>query len=320
MSSAIMLPTHRPVMLNEVIEALQVEPGKRYVDCTLGSGGHAEAILKRIMPYGQLLGIDTDIEAINLARSRLANYAGSIIIVHDNFANLSTICKENNFLPVHGILIDLGVSTTQLDAPDRGFSFRYDACLDMRFNRAEKLTAADIVNTFPEEELNRLIRTYGEERHSRQIVHNIVKNRPIVSTLHLARVVEQVTGHRRGRIHPATRTFLALRIAVNHELENLAAVLKQAVECLESGGRLVVISYHSLEDRIVKQFINRESKGCICPPGTPVCQCNHVPRLKIISKKPIRPSSNEIGANPRSRSAKLRIAERINIPQEVNQS
>lgn len=318
MSLAIMIPIHRPVMLDEVIEALQVEPEKRYVDCTLGSGGHAEAILKRIMPYGQLLGIDTDIEAINIAKSRLANYAGSILIVHDNFANLSAICKENNFLPVHGILIDLGVSTTQLDVPERGFSFRYDACLDMRFNQAEKLTAADIVNTFPEEDLDHLIRTYGEERYSRQIARNIVKNRPIISTLHLASIVEQVTGYRRGRIHPATKTFLALRIAVNHELENLAAVLKQAVECLESGGRLVVISYHSLEDRIVKQFMNQESKGCICPPGTLVCRCNHVPRLKVISKKPIRPSGSEIRTNPRSRSAKLRIAERVNIPQEIN--
>lgn len=311
MSFAVMLPIHKPVMLYEVIEALQVQPGKRYVDCTLGTGGHAEAILRRILPHGQLLGIDMDIEAINIARNRLAEFQDNMILVHGNFANLRRICEENNFLPVHGILFDLGVSSTQLDTAKRGFSFRYDAPLDMRFNQEEALTAADIVNTFPEQELNHLIRSYGEEKYSRLIARQIVRNRPITSTLHLARIIEQAIGHRYIKIHPATKTFLALRIAVNRELENLTMALVQTLDCLESGGRLVVISYHSLEDRIVKQFMSKESKGCICPPETPVCQCNHTARLRIISTKVITPSIAEVKDNPRSRSAKLRIAERV---------
>ncbi len=311
MSLAVMMPIHKPVMLYEVVKALQVQPGKRYVDCTLGSGGHAEAILHRILPNGRLLGIDTDIEAINIARNRLAEFRDNITLVHSNFANLRSICEENGFLPVHGILLDLGVSSTQLDTAERGFSFRYDAPLDMRFNREETLTAAEIVNTFPEQKLSHLIRNYGEEKHSRLIARQIVRNRPITSTLQLAGIIEQAIGHRHGRIHPATKTFLALRIAVNRELENLIAVLTQALDCLEPQGRLVVISYHSLEDRIVKQFISRESKECICPPGTPVCQCKHTARLRIILRKAITPSIAEVKANPRSRSAKLRIAERV---------
>ncbi len=311
MSIAVMLPIHKPVMLAEVVEALQVQAGKRYVDCTLGSGGHAEAILQRILPHGQLLGIDADTEAISIAKARLADFRDNVILVHGNFANIHSICEENNFLPVHGILFDLGISSLQLDTIERGFSFRHDAPLDMRFNREEALTAADIVNTLPEQKLNHLIRNYGEERYSRQIARQIVKNRPITSTLHLARIIEQAIGHRYSKIHPATKTFLALRIVVNRELENLATALTQALDCLAPKGRLAVISYHSLEDRIVKQFMNRESKGCICPPETPICQCNHSARLRTISRKVITPSIVEIEANPRSRSAKLRVAERI---------
>ncbi len=311
MSIAVMLPIHKPVMLAEVVEALQVQAGKRYVDCTLGSGGHAEAILQRILPHGQLLGIDADTEAISIAKARLADFRDNVILVHGNFANIHSICEENNFLPVHGILFDLGISSLQLDTIEMGFSFRHDAPLDMRFNREEALTAADIVNTLPEQKLNHLIRNYGEERYSRQIARQIVKNRPITSTLHLARIIEQAIGHRYSKIHPATKTFLALRIVVNRELENLATALTQALDCLAPKGRLAVISYHSLEDRIVKQFMNRESKGCICPPETPICQCNHSARLRTISRKVITPSIVEIEANPRSRSAKLRVAERI---------
>lgn len=311
MSLAVMPPIHKPVMLYEVVEALHVKPGKRYVDCTIGSGGHAEAILQRILPHGQLLGIDIDIEAIKVARDRLAEFRDNITLVRGNFANLRSICEENNFIPVHGILFDLGVSSMQLDTAERGFSFRHDAPLDMRFNQEEMLTAADIVNTLPEQKLNHIIRSHGEERYSRLIARQIVRNRPITSTLHLARIIEQAIGHRYSKIHPATKTFLALRIAVNRELENLTLALAQALDCLESGGRLVVISYHSLEDRIVKQFISRESKGCICPPEILVCHCNHVARLKTISRKAISPSIAEVRANPRSRSAKLRIAERV---------
>ncbi len=311
MSLTMTLPIHIPVLLKEAVEALQVEPGKRYVDCTLGSGGHTMAILEKSLPGGQLLGIDTDPEAIRIAKSRLADYAESTILVNDNFANLETICEENDFLPVHGILFDLGISSLQLDTTERGFSFQHDAPLDMRFSPAQEFTAADMVNVLFEDKLAQLIRDYGEERYSRQIAKRIVEKRPINTTLELAHIVEQVIGSRRGKIHPATRTFLALRIAVNRELKNLDIALTQTINCLNRQGRLVVISYHSLEDRLVKQFMKRETKGCICPPGTPVCRCGHMPSLKLISKKVIPPSLDEIESNPRSRSAKLRVAERL---------
>jgi 16S rRNA (cytosine1402-N4)-methyltransferase len=311
MSLTMAIPIHKPVLLSEAVEALQAQPGKRYVDCTLGSGGHASAILEKILPDGQLLGIDADPEAIDIAKPRLADYIGSTIIINDNFANIETICRENNFLPVHGILFDLGLSSTQLEISERGFSFQHDGPLDMRFSPAQELTAADIVNNLPEDKLSQIIKTYGEERYSKRIARYIVKSRPISSTLQLASVVEKAIGSRHGKIHPATRTFMALRIAVNRELENLATALKQTVNCLDYRGRLVVISYHSLEDRIVKQFMIRESKGCLCPPETPVCQCGHMPSLKIISKKAITPSLTEIKLNSRSRSAKLRVAERL---------
>src|SRR4030042_1224548 len=311
MSLTMTIPIHKPVLLSQAIEALQVQPGKRYVDCTLGSGGHASAILENILPDGKLLGIDADPEAINMAKTRLADYTGSTIIVNDNFANLETICRENNFLPVHGILFDLGLSSTQLEISERGFSFQQDGPLDMRFSPIQGLTAADIVNNFPEDKLSQIIKTYGEERYSKRIARCIIRNRLISNTLQLASVVEKAIGSRHGKIHPATRTFMALRIAVNRELENLVTALKQTVNCLDHRGRLVVISYHSLEDRIVKQFMTRESKGCICPPDIPICQCGHMPSLKIISKKAITPSLTEIKLNPRSRSAKLRVAERL---------
>jgi 16S rRNA (cytosine1402-N4)-methyltransferase len=311
MSLTMTMPIHKPVLLSEAIEALQAQPGKRYVDCTLGSGGHAAAILAQILPGGQLLGIDTDPEAIEIAKSRLADYTESITIINDNFVNLESICRENNFLPAHGIIFDLGFSSTQLEIPERGFSFQDDGPLDMRFSPAQELTAADIINTFAEDKLSQIIKNYGEERRSKWIARHIIKSRPINSTFQLATVVEKAIGGRRGKIHPATKTFMALRILVNHELENLAAALKQTIICLKNQGRLVVISYHSLEDRIVKQFMQRESKGCVCSPDIPVCQCGHTPSLKIISNKVITPSLNEIKSNPRSRSAKLRVAERL---------
>jgi len=311
MSLTMAIPIHKPVLLNKTIEALQAQPGKRYVDCTLGSGGHASAILEKILPDGQLLGIDADPEAIKMAKPRLADYINSTIMINDNFANLEIICRENNFLPVHGILFDLGLSSMQLEISERGFSFQHDGPLDMRFSPTQGLTASDIVNNLPEDKLSQIINNYGEERYSKRIARYIIKSRPITSTLQLAGVVEKAVGSRHGKIHPATRTFMALRIAVNRELENLAAALKQSINCLDRGGRLVVISYHSLEDRIVKQFMIRESKGCICPPDAPICQCGHLPSLKIVSKKPITPSLIEIKLNPRSRSAKLRVAERL---------
>jgi len=311
MSLMMSLSIHTPVLLREAVEALEVQPGKRYVDCTLGSGGHAKAVLEKGLPNVQVLGIDADPEAIEVSRIELADYAESITTVRDNFANLETICEENDFLPVHGILFDLGICSIQLDTSERGFSFQQDGPLDMRFAPSEELTAADIINVLPEDKLGQLIRIYGEERYSRQIARHIIRNRPINRTLELARAVEEATGGRRGKIRPATRTFMALRIAVNRELENLVTALKQAINCLDHKGRLVVISYHSLEDRLVKQFMRRETKGCLCPPETPVCECGHVSRLKLISKKVITPSPSEIQSNPRSRSAKLRVAERL---------
>jgi len=304
-------PAHIPVLVEETINALAVQPGGRYIDCTLGGGGHAAAILEHSSPGGQLLGIDADPEAINTARERLEAYSDSVLPINDNFVNLQAISYKYDFVPVHGILFDLGLSSLQLESGGRGFSFQHDTPLDMRFNPDQQITAADIVNTYSEAELASLIKAYGEENYSRRIAHRIVQERPVETTLQLARMIERAIGSRRGRIHPATRTFQALRIAVNQELENLSSALKQAVSLLGFGGRLVVISYHSLEDRIVKQFMQREARDCICPPGTPSCVCGHTASLRLINKRIIKPSLAEIQANPRSHSARLRVAERV---------
>ena len=303
--------THIPVLLNETIEALAVQPGGRYIDCTLGAGGHAAAILEQSSPGGQLLGIDADPEAIEMSRARLEAYRDSALLINGNFVNLQAICLKYDFFPVHGILFDLGLSSLQLNSHGRGFSFQHDAPLDMRFSPRQETTAADIINTFSASELANLIRTYGEENHSRRIARHIVQERPIKTTRHLARVIEQAIGGRKGRIHPATRTFQALRIAVNQELEHLEVALKQAIDLLGCEGRLVVISYHSLEDRIVKQFMQQESKDCICPPNAPVCVCGHSARLRLVNKRVVTPSPAEIQLNPRSRSARMRAAEHI---------
>ena len=303
--------THTPVLLEETIQALSVQPGGRYIDCTLGGGGHAAAILEHSSPGGQLLGIDADPKAIRVARARLEDYSNSTLLINENFVNLQAIGTKCNFHPVHGILFDLGLSSLQLESSSRGFSFQQDGDLDMRLNPHQETTAADIVNTYPETKLAHIIYTFGEEAYSRQIARRIVQERPILTTLQLAQIIERAVGGRRGKIHPATRTFQALRIAVNHELEHLEDALKQAINLLGFEGRLVVISYHSLEDRIVKQFMRQESKDCICPPSTPVCICGHTACLRLITKKVITPSPEEVSSNPRSRSAKLRVAERI---------
>ena len=302
---------HIPVMLEEVMDALAVQAGGRYVDCTVGGGGHALEILERSSPGGQLLGIDADPDAIKAAQKKLETHRNSILLVNDNFVNLQTTCIKYDFFPVHGILFDLGLSSMQLNGNGRGFSFQHEAPLDMRFNPRQGTTAADIINTSSEVELARLIHIYGEENRSRQIARLIVRERPVTSTLHLARIVEKAVGRRTAKIHPATKTFQALRIAVNLELENLELALKQAIELLGFDGRLVVISYHSLEDRIVKRFMQREAKGCICPPATPVCVCGHKPRLRLIRRHVIIPVEDEVRANWRSRSAKLRVAKRL---------
>ncbi len=313
-------PTHIPVLLQETIEALAVQPGGRYIDCTLGAGGHAATILDRSSPGGQLLGIDADPEAIEIAKARLEAYSNSILLVNENFVDLEAICIKYDFLPVHGILFDLGLSSLQLNSHGRGFSFQHDAPLDMRLSSSQEVTAADIINTSSETELAHLIKTYGEEGYSHQIARRVVQERPIKTTLQLVRTIEQAVGGRRGRLHPATRTFQALRIAVNHELEHLETALKQAINLLGFEGKLVVISYHSLEDRIVKQLMQQESKDCICPPGVPTCVCGHRACLRLIHKRVITPSPTEIKFNPRSRSAKLRAAEHLITQDEYYRS
>ncbi|MGA8849773.1 MAG: 16S rRNA (cytosine(1402)-N(4))-methyltransferase RsmH [Dehalococcoidia bacterium] len=312
MSVAMSLPVHVPALLDEVIAGLQPQRGGDFVDCTVGLGGHAATILEKISPTGRLLGIDADPEAIKISQDKLSDYGEAVTLVNDNFVNLEAICRRYHFHPVDGILFDLGVSSLQLDTAERGFSFHLDAPPDMRFDPRQGLTASDIVNSFSEQELAKLIERYGEEHHSLRIARHIVQNRPIATTVELARLVEQVLGGKRAKIHPATRTFMALRIAVNSELQNLELALNQTLNLLRPGGRLTVISYHSLEDRIVKQFMRYAASGCLCPPGTVICRCGHVPTLKLISRKVIKPTSLEIESNPRSRSAKLRIAERLN--------
>ena len=300
---------HQPVMVAETLTALNVQPGGRYIDCTVGTGGHAAAILEASAPGGQLLGIDADPDALQLARGRLQGK--KTILVNDNFINLKSICQKYGFFPLQGILFDLGLSSLQLNKNSRGFSFQHDAPLDMRFSPDQQLTAADIVNTFSEADLAHIIFQYGEEHFSRQIARNIVLKRPLYTTMELTQVVLEIFGNRRGHIHPATRTFQALRIAVNKELENIEVALPQAVDLLDQDGRLVVISYHSLEDRLVKNFMRTQSQHCICPPVIPVCVCNHSPTLTLISKRITTPSASEISANPRSRSARLRMAVRL---------
>jgi 16S rRNA (cytosine1402-N4)-methyltransferase len=288
------IPVHKPVLTREVIEGLNIAPGKHYIDCTLGLGGHAQSILASSYPGGRLLGIDADPEAALIARDNLYEYSDNITIVNDNFTNLEEICREYGFTDVDGILFDLGISSLQLDTPERGFSFQSDAELDMRFSPDQVLTAMDLVNILPEQKLAQLLEEYGEEHRARRIARSIVANRPVNSTRKLAQIIEHVAKGERGHIHPATKTFLALRIKL-----------------LNKNGRLVVLSYHSLEDRIVKQFMKRESSACICPQETPVCVCGHVPTLNLITKKVVTPSIEEIKNNPRSRSAKLRVAEKV---------
>ena len=292
------------------MEFLGIQPQGFYIDCTLGTAGHATAILERSSPGGKLLGIDVDPKAIEIARARLQTYDRAIL-VNESFKDLEDICTRYNFHPVQGILFDLGISSLQLDDPNRGFSFRFDAPLDMRFNPEQSLTAATIVNTFSEAEIASILERYGEERYHQRIARKIVTCRPINTTLQLVETVERALGTGRGRIHPATRTFQALRIAVNQELTNLEITLKQAVGLLSSGGRLVVISYHSLEDRIVKEFMRRETRGCLCHPDAPVCTCGHIPTLNLVNRKVVMPSADERKTNPRSRSAKLRAAQRL---------
>ena len=309
---------HRSVLLQEVIDTLQPQAGGLYIDATVGAGGHASAILAASAPDGQLFGLDRDREALEVAHLQLDKFGDRVHLLQSNFDQLAVMVSCNNIPPANGILLDLGVSSMQLERPERGFSFQTDGPVDMRMDPAIGQPAADLVNRLPERELADLIYKYGEEPRSRRIARAIVKARPIQSTLKLADIVARAnspgSGRRRGsrgrrKIHPATRTFQALRIAVNDELGALERVLPQALDQLKPAGRLAVISFNSLEDRIVKQYFKRESQDCICPPEHPICTCEHKALINIITKKPITPSNEEISENARARSAKLRVVE-----------
>jgi 16S rRNA (cytosine1402-N4)-methyltransferase len=301
---------HVPVLFQEVLDGLQVRSGGRYIDATVGGGGHAAGVLDGSSPDGRLLGMDRDPSAIEVA--------GRVVLVHRSFDQLAQVAQVHQFVPVDGILFDLGFSSLQLSDVNRGFSFMADGPLDMRFDpQTGGPTAADLLNELPVEELAELLYRYGEEKRARRIAQAVVVARPLRTTQDLVAVIEGVMERigervgRRERIHPATRTFQALRIAVNDELATVEAALPQAIEILAPGGRLAVISFHSLEDRLVKRFMRRESQDCICPPKVPVCTCHHRATLRLITRKPVRPTAEEVAANPRSRSARLRLAERI---------
>ena len=302
---------HQPVLYKEIIHALQPRRGGRYVDGTLGAGGHARGILEASAPDGQLLGLDVDPQALTLARKNLAPYEGRIHLAQASYVSLSTQLAQVQWDAVDGILLDLGVSSMQFDTAERGFSFLQDAPLDMRFGPHVSQTANDLVNKYSERELADLIYQYGEERDSRKIARAIVKARPLHTTRELAAVIESVSPRRGDRVHPATRTFQALRIAVNDELTSIEEVLPRAVTALGSGGRLVIISFHSLEDRIVKDFFREQSKDLVNPPYERIYEEERKATLKEVNRKPITPSDEEIKSNPRARSAKLRIAEKL---------
>ncbi|HEX7621506.1 MAG TPA: 16S rRNA (cytosine(1402)-N(4))-methyltransferase RsmH [Anaerolineales bacterium] len=305
-----MVPPHQPVLYQEIIHALRPKSGARYVDGTLGAGGHAAGLLAGSEPGGLLLGLDVDPQALSLATQKLAPYGERAWLKKAPYTSLPSQLAEMGWDSVDGILLDLGASSMQFDNPERGFSFLADGPLDMRFDPSNPLTAAEIINMWPEQELADIIYRFGEETASRRIARAIVAARPVVGTRQLAAIIERVKP-RHGPHHPATQAFQALRIIVNGELESVEKMLPLAVQALGSGGRLAIISFHSLEDRLVKEYYRRESKDCICPPRQPVCTCGHKASIKEITRRPITPSEEEIIRNSRARSAKLRVAEKL---------
>jgi 16S rRNA (cytosine1402-N4)-methyltransferase len=302
---------HVPVLYSAVLAHLALKPGDYVIDGTLGGAGHAVGLLQATAPDGRLLGLDRDPEAVARAQERLARFGQRAILVQSSFRDLRAVAGKHHFVPVDGVLLDLGVSSYQLASPERGFSFVKDGPLDMRFDPTRGPTAAELVNDLPIEELAEILYRFGEEKQSRRIARAIAAARPLSTTGELAQVIAQAVRGRRGRIHPATKSFQALRIAVNDELGALEDVLPQVLELLRPGGRLAVISFHSLEDRLVKQYFRREAKDCICPPEQPVCTCEHRATLRIVTRRPVGPDENEVAQNPRSRSARLRVAERL---------
>ena len=305
---------HTPVLLHECIESLQLQSSDIIIDGTIGLGGHSEEIIKKILPSGLLIGIDQDENNLMLAKKRLRKYSKNIKFIHDNFLNFKNIIQENNIKKVNGILLDLGIASTHVDDSHRGFSYMNDGPLDMRMNQDQVLTAKTVVNSTPEKKLAEIIYKYGEEKKARLIARAITKERKrkkITRTQDLTTVINAIVKNKHQNKNASCLTFQALRIYVNNELEALKEVLSQSLELLSPGRRLAVISYHSLEDRIVKHFFKEQARHCICPKEFPICICNHKAQIKIITSSPITPTANEISANPRSRSAKLRIAEKL---------
>ncbi len=307
---------HLSVLPEEVIQFLNPRPGGVYLDGTLGGGGHAGLILERCTPGGVLIGIDQDREALLAAGQRLAAFGTAARLVHSNFGELGQQLEGLGIPALDGFILDLGVSSHQLDSGGRGFSFQQDAALDMRMDTSGGETAADLLNSLPEAELERIIRDYGEERWAKRIAAFIARARqdaPIVTTLQLVDIIKGAVPKAKWdeRIHPATRTFQAVRIAVNRELETLEKGLRAAVDRLKPGGRGVVISFHSLEDRIVKHIFREYATGCTCPRNFPVCACNNTPRVRVLTGRPVTATAQELEANPRSRSAKLRAVEKL---------
>ncbi|MFC2065309.1 16S rRNA (cytosine(1402)-N(4))-methyltransferase RsmH [Chloroflexota bacterium] len=302
--------SHEPVLYQEIIHALNPSSGGRYVDGTLGAAGHAIGILKNSDPDGELLGLDVDPQALEIAKQRLQNFGTRVKIIKASYTTLATRLSDISWERINGMILDLGASSMQFDNPVRGFSFQENGDLDMRFDPSGTRSADHLINGLSESELADLLFKYGEEPKSRQIAREIVKARPIKGTEHLVRVISSVSPSRR-KIHPATRSFQAIRIAVNDELRSIELVLPQSIEALIPGGRLAVISFHSLEDRIVKSYFRQESKDCICSRRLPVCSCGHKASVREINRHPIMASEDEIRRNPRARSAKLRIAEKL---------
>lgn len=311
-----MVSFHTPVMLEKVLQSLRCKPGGIYVDGTLGGGGHARAILENTAPDGLLIGIDRDDDALLESEKRLQPFGQRKILIKGNFADIGEILTNLNIRKVDGILLDLGVSSHQLDTADRGFSFSLDAPLDMRMDQSSRYSAYDLVNLSPEKELRQVIRDYGEEPMAGRIARAILAKRasvPIRTTIELADVVCRAVRRQgvRKKVHPATRTFQAIRIAVNQELSNLPAAIDAGIDQLGQGGRFSIISFHSLEDRIVKETFRSWEGRCQCPPGLPVCQCQREAKLRVLTRKPLRPEADESEKNPRARSARLRTAEKI---------
>ncbi|MCK9245804.1 MAG: 16S rRNA (cytosine(1402)-N(4))-methyltransferase RsmH [Anaerolineaceae bacterium] len=301
---------HRSVLYQETIEYLAPKSSGRYLDCTAGAGGHAYGILEASSPDGQLIAIDLDPTAIQLTSERLRPFGQRATVLHDSYLNSARILQRKGWEEVDGILLDLGVSSMQLDQVERGFSFRSEAPLDMRFNPTAGETAADLVNRLTEKELADVIWKYGEERHSRRIARRIIQTRPVLTTTQLAEAVRSAVGGTRGRIDPATRTFQAIRIAVNDELRTVEEAIPGLIELLKPKGRLVIISFHSLEDRLVKLAFRRESVDCLCPPEQVICACGHKASIKILTPRPVVAGQEEINENLRARSAKLRAVEK----------